>query len=168
MAKPPIANLDGVTLQEQFKGPEGFPESMPERAKGVMSARLGPLIGAERLGCSLAVVPAGKTMFPYHLHHANEEMFVVLAGQGTLRHEGEEYPIRQGDVIAAPVGSTHQIKNTSDEELRYLSISTMIWPEVCEYPDSDNIYSIPGPDLTGRHVAHRDDMKAYWAGENLE
>ena len=86
MAKPPIANLEEITLQEHFKGPEGFPDAMPDKARDIRSARLGPVIGAERIGCSLAVVPAGKTMFPYHLHHANEEMFVVLSGQGTLRH----------------------------------------------------------------------------------
>ena len=141
---------------------------MPDKAKGVMSGRLGPTMGAERLGCSLAVVPAGATMFPYHVHHANEEMFIVLSGRGTLRHDGEEYPIRQGDVIASPVGSAHQIKNTSDAELRYLSISTMIQPEVCEYPDSKKIAAIPGPGRSRAHLSHRDDIKAYWAGETLD
>ena len=102
MAKPPIANLEEITLQEHFMGPEGFPDAMPDKARDIRSARLGPVIVAERIGCSLAIVPAGKTMFPYHLHHANEEMFVVLSGQGTLRHDGEDYPIRQGDVIASP------------------------------------------------------------------
>ncbi len=145
MATPPITNIEDAPLQEHFKGPNGFPDAMPEYAKGIRSARLGPMIGAERLGCSLAVVPAGKTMFPYHSHHANEEMFVVLSGRGTLRHDGQEYPIRQGDVIAAPVGSAHQIRNTSDAELRYLSIRTMIRPEVCEYPDSDKVAALPGP-----------------------
>ena len=168
MATPPIVNIEEVTLAEQFRGPKGFPEAMPEKAMGIMTARLGPLLGAERLGCSLAVVPPGKTMFPYHLHHANEEMFVVLSGHGTLRHDGEEYPIRQGDVIAAPTGSSHQIQNTSDAELRYLSISTMIWPEVCEYPDSGKIAAIPGPGGGGVHISRRDDIKPYWSGETLD
>ena len=70
-------------------------------------------------------------------------------------------------MIAAPVGSAHQITNTSDAELRYLSISTMIRPDVCEYPDSDKVAALPGPGLAGAHISHRNDMKPYWAGETL-
>ena len=100
-----------------------------------MSAPIGPLIGAQKLGCSLVVVPPGKKAWPYHLQYANEEMFVILEGEGTLRHDGERYPIRAGDVIASPVGKPHQILNTSDAELRYLAISTMIEPDIAEYPE---------------------------------
>jgi uncharacterized cupin superfamily protein len=39
-------------------------------------------------------------------------------------------------VIATPVRTAHQIINTSDAELRYLAISTMIEPDIAEYPDS--------------------------------
>jgi uncharacterized cupin superfamily protein len=47
-------------------------------------------------------------------------------------------PIRTGDVIFIPPGPEypHQIINTSDAALKYLSISTMDSPEVVEYPDS--------------------------------
>ena len=41
-------------------------------------------IGAQKLGCQLHVVPAGKKAFPRHAHHVNEEMFFVLSGEGTL------------------------------------------------------------------------------------
>ena len=46
--------------------------------------------------------------------------------------------IKAGDVIFIPAGPEypHQIINTSDAPLKYLSISTMEEPEICEYPDS--------------------------------
>jgi uncharacterized cupin superfamily protein len=65
-------------------------------------------------------------------------MFVILEGFGTLRVAGEMLPIRSGDVIFIPAGPEypHQIINTSDAPLKYLSISTRETPEVCQYPDS--------------------------------
>jgi uncharacterized cupin superfamily protein len=55
-----------------------------------------------------------------------------------LRVAGEMLPIRSGDVIFIPPGPEypHQIINTSDAPLKYLSIGTRETPEVCQYPDS--------------------------------
>jgi mannose-6-phosphate isomerase-like protein (cupin superfamily) len=87
------------------------------------------------------IVAPGQMSCPYHLHHAEEEMFVVLQGEGTLRVAGERLPIRAGDVITIPAGPDypHHIINTSEAPLHYLSISTMAKPEVCEYPDSGKV-----------------------------
>ena len=93
---------------------------------------------APGLGAVITSVQPGKTSCPYHLHHAQTEMFVVVEGSGTLRVAGEMLPISVGDVITIPPGGTypHHIINTSDKQLRYLSISTREQPELCEYPDS--------------------------------
>lgn len=93
---------------------------------------------AVKLGCSYDEVPPGKLTCPYHLHHAQEEMFIVIEGCGTLRVAGELLAIEAGDVISIPAGAEypHHILNTSDAPLKYLSISTKEWPEICEYPDS--------------------------------
>ncbi len=104
------------------------------------AARLGALIGARKLGCQLQVIPPGKAAYPRHAHHVNEEMFVVLSGDGTYRVGEETYPIREGDVISAPPGdgtTAHQIFNNGSRDLRFLSISTRLDPEVVEYPDSN-------------------------------
>ncbi len=101
--------------------------------------RIGPLIGAKKLGCQLHIVPAGKKAFPRHAHHANEEMFYIVAGAGTCRIGADVFPVRAGDVIACPAGdgeTAHQIINTSDDELRYLAFSTRLDPDVVECPDS--------------------------------
>lgn len=102
------------------------------------AARLGTGTAAQKLGASMDIVAPGKRSCPYHFHHVQEEMFVVIEGEGTLRVAGEMLPIKAGDVIFIPPGPEypHQIINTSDKPLKYLSISTRETPEVCEYPDS--------------------------------
>ncbi len=68
-------------------------------------------------------------------------------------------PIRAGDVIDIPPGPDypHQIINTSNAPLKYLSISTKEYPEVCEYPDSGKYLAfapVEGPLLGGGRM-HR-------------
>jgi len=138
---------------------------------GAMIARLGPAVGAEKLGCTLVVVEPGKRAWPYHLHHTNEEMYVILDGTGTLRFGPDEHPLTTGDVAACPPGpgTAHQIINTGDTPLRYLVISTMEGPEVAEYPDSGKIGALAG--VPGDkpyplfHLSRRSDAKDYWDGE---
>jgi uncharacterized cupin superfamily protein len=161
----PILNLDDVKLD---------PYSHGDKFE-VRDGTIGAVIGAKQLGYSLAVVPPGKRAYPFHCHHVNEEMFFVVEGHGTLRVGDREYPIRKGDVIAAPAGgadTAHQIVNTSDRELRYLMVSTMIATEVVEYPDSKKvgIYvgSPPGGDPEKRTFNHRGRLGPnldYWDGE---
>ena len=66
-------------------------------------------------------------------------MFFVVEGSGEVRIGADRFPIRRGDVIACPPGgpvTAHQIINTGDEELRYLAVSTMEYPEIADYPES--------------------------------
>jgi uncharacterized cupin superfamily protein len=119
---------------------------------------------AKKLGCGFDVVPPGKQTCPYHLHHAQEEMFVIIEGTGTLRVAGERIPISAGDVITIPPGHEypHHIINTSDKPLKYLSISTMEEPEICEYPDSKKISAYaPHVGIRGR----KETSLEYWDGE---
>ena len=104
-------------------------------------------IGAQKLGYNLTVVPPGKTQCPFHNHHAEEEMFFVIEGEGELRFGDQRYPIRQHDVIACPPGGpevAHQIFNTGTTPLRYLSLSTLADVETCEYPDSQKVMVVAG------------------------
>ncbi|CAM3967296.1 cupin domain-containing protein [Roseateles saccharophilus] len=119
---------------------------------------------AAKLGASFDIVPPGKQSCPYHFHYAQEEMFVILQGEGTLRVAGELVPIKAGDVITTPAGPgyPHQILNTSDAPLHYLSISTKERPEVCEYPDSGKV----GVFASGlRFLQKREAGLDYWDGE---
>lgn len=129
-------------------------------------SRIGPDIGMAKLGCGLFVVPPGKSAVPYHAHSTIEELYIVLEGEGTFRHNGTERPIRTGDVIASPVGQAHQIANTSDNALRYLAISNNESVDVVHYPDSDKI--LAASDSFGaplRHITRRGAGVDYYDGE---
>ncbi|HXJ00915.1 MAG TPA: cupin domain-containing protein [Micropepsaceae bacterium] len=107
--------------------------------------RAGPLLGSTGLGCSLTIVPAGKRAFPFHRHHVIHEMFYVISGEGEVRIGEESKPIRAGSLIAAPAGAeAHQIVNTSKNELRYLSFSTIGEVDLVEYPDSAKVAGAAG------------------------
>ena len=97
-------------------------------------------------------------------------MFIILEGEGTLRVAGERIPIRAGDIIDIPAGPEypHQIINTSDAPLKFLSISTQKSPEVCEYPDSGKygVYARPQGGILGGRRMHRPETDLdYWDGE---
>lgn len=99
-------------------------------------------IGARKLGYNLTVLPPGKTQCPFHSHRAEEEMFLILDGEGELRFGDQRYRIRKHDVIACPTGGpevAHQITNTGPTDLRYLALSNNEAVEVCEYPDSNKV-----------------------------
>ncbi len=95
-----------------------------------------------RLGCGYAVVPPGKTGCPFHVHHAEDEMFVILSGSGEYRFGKKKYQVKAGDVLGAPIGGpeyAHQLWNTGDKPLKYLAISSKSEMEICEYPDTKKI-----------------------------
>jgi uncharacterized cupin superfamily protein len=144
MTQRPFVNLDEIELMPQS----------PQKPDAGFEARFAPIaapLGATKLGCRLTVVAPGKKAFPHHVHHVNDELFVILSGEGTLRFGTEQYPVRSGDVIVCPAGGAdkaHQLINGSASDLRYLSISSMGQPEVAEYPDSGKfgVYSVAATD----------------------
>ena len=151
-----VINLDNLQLEHFAKG-DKYESS---------SVRIAPLLGGKELGYSYDVVPPGKRACPFHSHRAEEEMFFIVRGTGTLRYGSEERKIRAGDVICCPTGgpeTAHQIVNDSDAELAYLSVSTMMPAEVCEYPDSRKIGSYGDGGL--RHMTRVGDGLDYWIDE---
>lgn len=136
MAKP-IANLDDVAFDDVEE--DGLYTSR--------RARFSDAIGARNLGYNLTVLPPGKAQCPFHSHHGEEEMFLILEGEGELRFGEERHPIRKHDVIACPPGGpevAHQIINTGTETMRYLAVSTRVPLDSCEYPDSGKVSIVAG------------------------
>ena len=76
--------------------------------------------------------------------------------------------IKAGDVAFLPAGPDypHQIINTSDAPLKYLSISTRARPEIVEYPDSGKYLAMAGIGGQGfaRMARIAPDLD-YWEGE---
>ena len=133
----PLMNLDEVALDDLEEN------GLYTSSRGQISDR----IGARKLGYNLSVLPPGKAQCPFHCHHGEEEMFLILAGTGELRFGDQRYPIRQHDVIACPPGGpdvAHQIINTGTTTMRYLALSTLVEVEACEYPDSQKVLIVAG------------------------
>jgi len=170
IVKTPIVNIADVALADlpEVYAPKGVEAE-------IFSARTGSVLGglgARRLGCSLIVVAPGKRAYPFHNHHANEEMFFILSGTGEVRIGDAVYPIGSDDVISCPPGgreTAHQIINTGEVDLRYLAISTRIFPDVAEYPDSGK-YGVLSEVKAGEAVrrmmvvGREDEGLEYWEG----
>jgi uncharacterized cupin superfamily protein len=171
----PVINIADVEFVDWGQGAERPGAGLaPEKYKaslGYVAAK----IGARNLGYNITILQPGKAAFPAHSHHVNEEMFFVLEGQGELRVGNETWPVKQGDFIACPPGgpeTAHQIYNNSSAALKYLAVSTMMSPEIAEYPDSGKtgVYHVrtdaegkPGP---WRYISRVDGSQTpYWDGE---
>ena len=149
-----IRNTDEVKLERQLREP-----LYDTQCGGITDGMV-----AKKLGAGFDILAAGKRSCPYHYHLAQEEMFVILQGTGTLRVAGEMLPVRAGDVVVIPPGPEypHQFINTSEAPMHYLSISTQERPEICYYPDSGKLGAFaPGHRLMQRRAEALD----YWDGE---
>ena len=156
----PVMNLDEV----EFDDVEANGRFTSSRGS------IGHRIGARALGYNLTVLPPGKVQCPFHCHHGEEEMFLILEGQGELRFGEQRYPLRKHDVIACPTGGAevaHQIINTGTVPMRYLALSTLVDIEVCEYPDSRKV--MVGTGRSGRpglrKIFRAADTVDYYDGE---
>lgn len=167
-----IINIDSVDLQPfpPEYAPEGDAATRFDPHIGLISDR----VGARKLGYNITALAPGKRAFPYHNHRVNEEMFFVLSGKGEIRIGEKTYPIRSGDIIACPPGgpeTAHQVINSSDEELRYLAVSTEQSPEIVEYPDSGkfgmlaSFTEVDGSPRMFRFIGREEQVVDYWEGE---
>jgi uncharacterized cupin superfamily protein len=149
-----IRNIGALALERQAREP-------------LYDTRCGSVVNrdvAKKLGAGYDELEPGKRGCPYHYHLAQEEMFVILEGEGTLRVAGEMLTVRQSDVVVIPPGPEypHQFINTSDSLLKYLSISTREMPEICGYPDSKKLAAFDrGVTLRQREG----DALEYWVDE---
>ena len=113
---------------------------------------LGRQAGAVRTGLNWGRLPAGEEGAPPHSHSADEEIFVVLEGEGLLelhpspqRARGgsvyEEHPIRAGSVISRPAGTgiAHGLR-AGPSGMTFLAYGTRRPDDVCYYPRSNKIY----------------------------
>jgi uncharacterized cupin superfamily protein len=97
---------------------------------------IGHAFGTELIGGILLELLPGHRG-PYHLHHGNEELAVVLAGSVTVRGADENRELGPGDVAFFPRGRAglHGLENHSDEPARVLLLSSKLSPDVTERPD---------------------------------
>jgi uncharacterized cupin superfamily protein len=135
-----------------------------------LRARISRQAGAERLGLSLWEVQPGQAAYPYHYHHTEEEMILVLAGTASLRTPEGLRDLPEGEVVALlrGEGGAHQIANRGTGVLRFLAFSNHGEPDIVIYPDSGKLGAFERrPDGTGLWTMFRsEDGVGYWEGES--
>lgn len=111
---------------------------------------------AARIGASVWEIAPRSTQIPYHFHHLQEELVVVLRGRLVLRTPAGERELREGDVVHFPAGpeGAHALRNDADEPARVVWISELADAEIAEYPDSGKVRVVTrGPSQTGERLA---------------
>ncbi|MBA3735339.1 MAG: cupin domain-containing protein [Actinobacteria bacterium] len=126
--------------------------------------------GSRWTGLKHIELDAGTLSGPPHVHSAEEEIFVVLEGDGMLEltppgidAEPETRPVRRGSVVARPPGTgvAHAFR-AGDSGMTLIAWGTREPNDICWYPRSQKIY------WTGIDVVGRIEQLDYWDGEELE
>ncbi len=92
----PFETLDGSEIRE-WAGPVSAP--------------------ARNQSLAEATIPVGGATTE-HYHRVTEELYLVSAGRGRLRVDGEERMIGEGDCALIPPGARHKVFNAGSEPLR--------------------------------------------------
>ena len=145
-----IVNLDEV---------EPRPIERPRIAR--TRRNLGVAVGSVTTGLQHVRVVAGKLSAPLHCHSTEEELFVILGGDGTLLLDAEETPVAPGNVISrrAGTGVSHAFRAGAGG-LTYLAYGTRDNADLCYYPTSNKI------GFGGVGVIARVEKLDYWDGED--
>jgi uncharacterized cupin superfamily protein len=128
-------------------------------------------VKAGMLAMSVYELLPGQTQCPYHFHHGNDELIVVLSGTPTLRTPEGERQLEPGDAVPFPAGAggAHQMYNRTADPARYVIAARHVTPEVVEYPDSGKLAAMSyGESHGGGPLAtwHRfDDAVDFFDGE---
>lgn len=162
---------------EEAAGPLAWPEPSPRPANVVALADvahderrsetiarqrrdLGRAAGSVASGLKHVVVAPGMLGALPHSHSAEEELFYVLDGAGTLELGDERHAVRAGHVVARPPGTgvAHAFRG-GREGLTLLAYGTRDPNDICFYPRSGNVF------LRGVGVVFRPERVEYWDGE---
>jgi uncharacterized cupin superfamily protein len=107
---------------------------------------------SERSGLNWHPCRPGRRAVPPHVHSAEEELFVILEGSGTLEllptpmatergAQPEAHDVRRGHVIARPPGTriAHGLVG-GPEGMSYLAYGTREPNDIAYYPRSNKVY----------------------------
>jgi uncharacterized cupin superfamily protein len=128
--------------------------------------------GARLTGLNHFVVRPGGLSCPPHVHAAEEEIFVVLEGDGTLElyecgavppGAPDEHPVRAGTVVMRPAGSgvAHAFRAGAGG-LTMLAYGERCTDEITFYPRSRKL------SFRGLGVVGRLELCDYWDGEGVQ
>jgi uncharacterized cupin superfamily protein len=122
-------------------------------------------VGCALAGLSEITVDPGRLSNPPHCHSTEDELFVVLEGDGALEllhpdGTAESHPVHAGHVISRPAGTgvSHTF-GAGDGGLRLLAYGHRDSADMCFYPRSGKV------GLRGLKVIMRVQQVDYWDGE---
>jgi uncharacterized cupin superfamily protein len=123
--------------------------------------RIAAAAGSLTTGLQHVELDPGTESGPQHCHSLEEELFVVLRGDGAVVLDDEEAPIRAGSVIARPAatGVSHMFR-AGPHGLTYLAYGPRDPGDMCWYPRSRKIA------FRGLGVTVRVEPLDYWDGED--
>ncbi|MEA2315359.1 MAG: hypothetical protein QOI03_2051 [Solirubrobacteraceae bacterium] len=173
-----LAGGESPFAREAAAGAPECPEPLPERPRNVVALadvpavfngiarRAGRAAGAVASGLNhVTLGPEGRGA-PAHCHSQEEELFVILDGDGSLELWGrgasapEVLALRAGDVISRPPGSgvAHALRAGANG-LTYLAYGTREPNDMCFYPESGRV-SLRGLGIALRspEVEHLPDL----------
>jgi uncharacterized cupin superfamily protein len=165
-----LFKLDDAAGPFEFGPAGGRPENVVALAdapagdsrRGRVRRDLGRAAGSSRTGLKHVTSPPGVLTCVPHCHSAEEELFVVLEGDGVGSLGDETFPVRPGSVIARPPGTTVAHSFTAGEDgIALLAYGTREPHDICYYPRSGKIA------ISGLGVIGRIEPLDYWDGEEL-
>jgi uncharacterized cupin superfamily protein len=131
-----------------------------ELPSGAVDLSLGEAVGSVETGLSHMTLPPNAEGYPPHCHAAEEELFVVLGGSGTVVLGDESADVRRGNVVSRPPGTgiAHSFRAGGDG-LEYLAYSTRDPNDITYFPRSNKI------NFRGIGFMTRLERVDYWDGE---
>ena len=105
----------------------------------------GDVAGFEQVGYTLGMLQPGQTGGLYH-REANQENFLVLAGECLLIVEGQERPLKAWDFVQCPPNTEHAFVATGERPCVILMTGAR-----AGWPDKGIVY--PRSELALRHGA---------------
>jgi uncharacterized cupin superfamily protein len=122
---------------------------------------LGLAAGSVSTGLQHVEVAPGMESTAQHCHSMEEEIFVVLGGEGTMVLGDEDIPVRAGHVVSRPpaTGVAHMFR-AGEGGLTYLAYGTREPGDICFYPRSNKVA------FRGINLIARLEAIDYWDGED--
>jgi len=122
---------------------------------------LGRAAGSIATGIQHVEVRPGKYSAPAHCHSVEEEIFVILGGEGVVVLGDEETAVRPGHVISCPAGTgVAHVFRAGAGGLTYLAYGMRHAADVCYYPRSNKLA------WRGIGLVARLERLDYWDGED--
>ena len=156
---PSLFDVD-LTHQWELEGALPEPELLDRGEFGDNSRELGAAAGSVETGLNHSDIPSGKLNCPVHCHASEEEVFVVLEGDGVCILGEEDHPVRAGSVIARPPRTRvgHAFRAGADG-MKLLAYGTREPNDIGWYPHSKKVY------FRGVGLMTRLPELDYWDGE---